>query len=179
MRNDAELLDHIFEHIDNSTTDLGDEEWFEPVENYASQARFDAERRLMRRLPIPFCPVAALPEPGSYVARSSAGVPIVVVRDLQGTIRAFRNACRHRGMQLADGTGCTKIFRCNYHGWAYRLDGQLEYVPHEHGFPDLDKSSNGLVPVHSVDIQSGLVFVTQDEPVGLGAFGIPAGSVNR
>ena len=169
MRNDAELLDHILNHIDNGTTDLGNEEWLEPVENYASQARFDAERRLMRRLPNPFCPVAALPEPGSYIARQSAGVPIVVVRDEQGTIRAFRNACRHRGMQLAEGTGCTKIFRCNYHGWAYRLDGRLEYVPHEHGFPDLDKRRNGLVPVHSVDIQSGLVFVTQDEPVGLGA----------
>ena len=169
MRNDAELLDHILNHIDNGTTDLGNEEWLEPVENYASQARFDAERRLMRRLPIPFCPVAALPEPGSYIARQSAGVPIVVVRDEQGTIRAFRNACRHRGMQLAEGTGCTKIFRCNYHGWAYRLDGRLEYVPHEHGFPDLDKRRNGLVPVHSIDIQSGLVFVTQDEPVGLGA----------
>ena len=169
MRNDAELLDHILNHIDNGTTDLGDEEWFEPVDHYASQTRFDAERRLMRRLPIPFCPVAALPEPGSYVARHSAGVPIVVVRDMRGTIRAFRNACRHRGMQLAEGSGCTKIFRCNYHGWAYRLDGRLEYVPHEHGFPDLDKDSNGLVPVHSVDVQSGLVFVTQDEPIGLGA----------
>ena len=169
MRNDAELLDHILNHIDNGSTDLGDEEWFEPVDHYASQTRFDAERRLMRRLPIPFCPVAALPEPGSYVARHSAGVPIVVVRDMQGTIRAFRNACRHRGMQLAEGSGCTKIFRCNYHGWAYRLDGRLEYVPHEHGFPDLDKDSNGLVPVHSVDVQSGLVFVTQDEPIGLGA----------
>jgi nitrite reductase/ring-hydroxylating ferredoxin subunit len=169
MRNDAELLDHILNHIDNGTTDLGDEEWFEPVDHYASQTRFDAERRLMRRLPIPFCPVAALPEPGSYVARHSAGVPIVVVRDMQGTIRAFRNACRHRGMQLAEGSGCTKIFRCNYHGWAYRLDGRLEYVPHEHGFPDLDKDSNGLVPVLSVDVQSGLVFVTQDEPIGLGA----------
>ena len=169
MRNDAELLDQILDHIDNSTTDLGDDEWFEPVENYASKERFDAERRLMRRLPIPFCPVAALPEPGSYVARHSAGVPIVVVRDLEGTIRAFRNACRHRGMQLAEGSGCTKIFRCNYHGWAYRLDGRLEYVPHEHGFPALDKGDSGLVPLHSVDVRSGLVFVTQDEPVGLGA----------
>ena len=169
MRNDAELLDQILDHIDNSTTDLGDDEWFEPVENYASKERFDAERRLMRRLPIPFCPVAALPESGSYVARHSAGVPIVVVRDLEGTIRAFRNACRHRGMQLAEGSGCTKIFRCNYHGWAYRLDGQLEYVPHEHGFPALDKGDSGLVPLHSVDVRSGLVFVTQDEPVGLGA----------
>ena len=169
MRNDAELLDHILNHIDNGTTDLGHEDWLEPVVNYSSQARFDAERRLMRRLPVPFCPVAALPEPGSYVARNSAGVPIVVVRDLDGTIRAFRNACRHRGMQLAEGSGCTKIFRCTYHGWAYRLDGRLEYVPHEHGFPDLDKDQNGLVPLHAVDIQGGLVFVTQDEPVGPGA----------
>lgn len=169
MRSDAELLDHILNHIDNGTTDLGDENWFEPVENYTSPLRFDAERRLMRRLPIPFCPVAALPSAGSYVARASAGVPLVVVRGLDGSIRAFRNACRHRGMQLADGSGCTKIFRCNYHGWAYRLDGRLEYVPHEHGFPDLDKNSNGLVPVHEVEIRSGLVFITQDEPVGLGA----------
>ena len=169
MQNDAELLDHILSHIDNGTTDLGDEDWHEPVANYSSQARFDAERRLMRRLPVPFCPLAALPELGSYVARSSAGVPIVVVRDLDGTIRAFRNACRHRGMQLAEGTGCTKIFRCTYHGWAYRLDGRLEYVPHEHGFPDLDKDNSGLVPVYAVDIQGGLVFVTQDEPVGPGA----------
>ena len=169
MRSDAELLDHILNHIDNGTTDLGDEDWFEPVENYTSPLRFDAERRLMRRLPIPFCPVAALPDAGSYVARASAGVPLVVVRGLDGSIRAFRNACRHRGMQLADGSGCTKIFRCNYHGWAYRLDGRLEYVPHEHGFPDLDKNSNGLVPVHEVEIRSGLVFITQDEPVGLGA----------
>ena len=169
MLSDAELLDHILNHIDNGTTDLGDEDWFEPVENYTSPLRFDAERRLMRRLPIPFCPVAALPSAGSYVARASAGVPLVVVRGLDGSIRAFRNACRHRGMQLADGSGCTKIFRCNYHGWAYRLDGRLEYVPHEHGFPDLDKNSNGLVPVHEVEIRSGLVFITQDEPIGLGA----------
>ena len=169
MRSDSELLDHILNHVDNGTTDLGDEDWFEPVENYTSPLRFDAERRLMRRLPIPFCPVAALPNAGSYVARASAGVPLVVVRGLDGSIRAFRNACRHRGMQLADGSGCTKIFRCNYHGWAYRLDGRLEYVPHEHGFPDLDKNSNGLVPVHEVEIRSGLVFITQDEPVGLGA----------
>lgn len=169
MLNDAELLDHILKHIDEGTTDLGDEDWHEPVENYASQTRFDAERQLMRRLPVAFCPVAALPENGSYVARASAGVPIVVVRDLSGTVRAFRNACRHRGMQLAEGSGCTKIFRCSYHGWAYRLDGRLEYVPHEHGFPDLDKDSTGLVPVHDVTIRNGLVFVTQDEPVGLGA----------
>ncbi len=169
MRNDAELLDHILNHIESGTTDLGEEDWSEPVVNYSSQERFDAEIRLMRRLPIPFCPVAVLAEPGDYVARVSAGVPIVVVRGDDGEIRAFRNACRHRGMQLAEGSGCTRIFRCTYHGWAYRLDGRLEYIPHEYGFPGLDKSENGLVPLHDVVVRSGLVFVTQDEPVGPGA----------
>ena len=169
MRNDAELLDHILAHIDNGTTDLGEEDWLEPVDNYRSQERFEAEIRLMRRLPIPFCPAVAVSEPGSYVARTSAGVPIVVVRDESGTIRAFRNACRHRGMQLAEGTGCTRIFRCTYHGRAYRLDGSLEYVPHGYGFPDLEKESHGLVPVQDVTVAGGLVFVTQDEPVGPGA----------
>ncbi len=169
MRSEAQLVEHILNLIDTKSTDLGEQDWREPVENYNSQARFDAEIRLMRRLPTAFCPVAALPDPGSYVARMSAGVPVVVVRGLDGEIRAFRNACRHRGMQLADGSGCTKIFRCTYHGWAYRLDGRLEYVPDEHGFPDLDKSSHGLVPLHDVTMQGGLVFITQDEPIGPGA----------
>ncbi|MEM9623346.1 MAG: Rieske 2Fe-2S domain-containing protein [Pseudomonadota bacterium] len=169
MRSDTQLIEHIFELIDNKTTDLGDEDWLEPVENYSSQERFNAELKLMRHLPIAFCPVAALPDPGSYVARTSAGVPIVVVRGLDGEIRAFRNACRHRGMQLAEGAGCTKIFRCTYHGWAYRLDGRLEYIPDDYGFPDLDKSTHGLVPVHDVTVRGGVVFVTQDQPVGEGA----------
>lgn len=169
MRNDAELIDHILELIDNGSTDMGDDVWYEPVEHYSCQQRFDAELRLMRRLPIPFCPVAALSEPGAYVARAAAGVPLVAVRGTDDTIRVFRNACRHRGMQLADGAGCTKIFRCTYHGWAYRLDGRLEHIPHQHGFPDLDKSTHGLVPVHAINIESGLVFVTQDQPVGPGA----------
>lgn len=169
MRSDTQLIDHIFDLIDQNATDMGDESWLEPVENYSSQERFETEIRLMRHLPLAYCPLAALGEPGSYVARVSAGVPIVVVRGLDGEIRAFRNACRHRGMQLAEGSGCTKIFRCTYHGWAYRLDGQLEYVPDEHGFPDLDKNTHRLVPVHDVVVRGGLVFVTQDEPIGAGA----------
>ena len=118
MRSDAQLIEHIFDLIDRDTTDMGQQDWLEPVDNYRSQARFEAEVRLMRRLPIAFCPAAAIAENGSYVARLSAGVPIVVVRGSDGVVRAFRNACRHRGMQLAQGSGCAKVFRCAYHGWA-------------------------------------------------------------
>ncbi len=169
MLSDTELIERILGHVEAGTTDMGEETWREPVENYSSQERFEAELSLMRHLPVPFCPAAALPDVGSYVARRAAGVPIVVVRGDDGKIRAFRNACRHRGMQLAAGSGCTKIFRCTYHGWAYRLDGRLEHIPHDHGFPDVNKSAHGLVPLRDVEVAGGLVFVTQDEPVGRGA----------
>ena len=42
-----------------------------------------------------------------------------------GVVRGFRNACRHRGMKLADGEGCTRAFACPYHAWTYGLDGGL------------------------------------------------------
>jgi choline monooxygenase len=171
---DSEVIDRVLNHIDNKTTDMGQEDWQEPVEHYRSIERFNAERALMRRLPIPFCPEAALPENGSYIARTAAGTPLIAVRGDDGVIRAFRNACRHRGMQVAlssgetGGTGCVKLFKCQYHGWAYGLDGTLQHVPHEHGFPDLDKETRPLVPVE-VEVSGGLVFITQEEPVGRGA----------
>jgi phenylpropionate dioxygenase-like ring-hydroxylating dioxygenase large terminal subunit len=64
-------------------------------------------------------------------------------------------------MQVAAGSGCAKSFVCGYHGWTYRLDGSLRHIPHEEGFPGLDKEKHGLVPVHAEE-RLGLVFVTQE-----------------
>ena len=165
LLSDHEVIERVFSHIDNRTTDEGDVLWCEPTVNYTSQERFRAELELLRRLPVVYCPSAALPEQGSYVARLAAGVPLVVVRGDDGVVRGFRNACRHRGMQVAEqGEGCARVFSCRYHGWTYRLDGRLEYIPHDHGFPGFDKSTNGLVPVHVLETQ-GLVFVSQDAPI--------------
>ena len=160
---DQSAVRRILAHIENRTTDLGTEVWREPVENYRSPERYAAEVALMRRFPVPFCPSASLPEAGSYVAREAAGVPLLVVRNPEGGVNAFRNACRHRGMQVAEDAGCKKAFACRYHGWTYGLDGALKRVPHEEGFPGLDKSQHGLVPVKAVE-KNGIVFVTQDSP---------------
>ncbi len=168
LLSDAEVIERVFQHIDQKTTDLGDEVWREPVENYRSRARFDAELRMLKHLPVPFCPSAALPESGSYVARESAGTPLIVVRGQDGVVRAFRNACRHRGRQLAEGSGCTRAFVCGYHGWAYRLDGRLQHIPHAEGFPNVDREAHGLVPV-TAEERGGVVFVTQEAPVSDGA----------
>jgi phenylpropionate dioxygenase-like ring-hydroxylating dioxygenase large terminal subunit len=158
------VVQRILDHIDAGTTDRADTSWREPVEHYRSAARLATEvEQVFRRHPTVFCPSAAVTEPGSYVAREAAGTPIVVVRDRDGRVRGFRNACRHRGMQVAEGAGCTRAFACRYHGWTYGLDGRLRHVPHEDGFPGLDYDTHGLVPVTTVE-RHGLVFVTQDEP---------------
>jgi phenylpropionate dioxygenase-like ring-hydroxylating dioxygenase large terminal subunit len=156
------IAQRVLDHIDHKTTDLSTACWREPVANYRSETRLGAElERVFRRVPTPFCPSAALPEVGSYVARDAAGTPILAVRGDDGVVRAFRNACRHRGAQLACGVGQEKGFVCRYHGWTYGLDGALRHVPHAEGFPGLNKSTRGLVAVDAVE-RGGLVHVTQD-----------------
>lgn len=158
---DQSVVKRILEHIERRTTDMGDEVWREPVEHYLSPERFAAEMALLRHYPVPFCPSAAIAGTGAYVAREAAGTPLVVVRDADGSVKAFRNACRHRGMQVAEGSGTKSAFACRYHGWTYGLDGALKRIPHEEGFPGLDKSTYGLVPVLA-DEREGLVFVSQE-----------------
>jgi phenylpropionate dioxygenase-like ring-hydroxylating dioxygenase large terminal subunit len=63
--------------------------------------------------------------PGSYLAASVGPIPVLVVRDEAGQLRAFLNACRHRGSPLAVDSGTARALQCPYHGWVYRLDGSL------------------------------------------------------
>jgi phenylpropionate dioxygenase-like ring-hydroxylating dioxygenase large terminal subunit len=173
---DQAVAQRVLDHIANKTTDLGESVWCEPVTNYRSAARLQAElERVLRRCPTPFCPSAALPEVGSFVAREAAGVPLLAVRGADGKVRAFRNACRHRGMQVATGTGCTRAFTCRYHGWTYNLEGELRHIPHEAGFPGFDREAHPLVPVAASE-RMGLVFLTQDAPA---LEGDPLGGLDR
>ena len=161
LADDPSVVQRILDHIDNRTTDLAGSVWREPVENYRSTARFDAELDLvLRRHPIPFCPSAALPDAGSYLARDAAGIPVIAVRGRDGIVRAFLNACSHRGTQVACGTGCAKALVCPYHGWTYDLDGGLRGVPHDHGFPGLDKNASGLTRFDATE-RGGVVCVAQ------------------
>jgi nitrite reductase/ring-hydroxylating ferredoxin subunit len=166
LLDETALAERIFEHIDAGTTDLGDTVWREPVSHYLSQERFEAECALIRRFPTPFCPSAALPEQGSYVARVAAGNPIVVTRDGDGSVRAFINACRHRGMQVAEGSGCSKALSCPYHGWTYGLDGSLKGIPGQSGFPELARSEHGLKAVSAIE-RGGIIYVQQEGDIDL------------
>ena len=161
LLDDLQVVRRIFDHIDNKTTDLGQEVWAEPVSNYQSQDRLEAELELIRRRFIVFCPSLSLAKTGDYLARDSAGVPLIAVRAEDGTAKVFKNTCRHRGVKLADGQGCKRALVCPYHGWTYGLDGQLKSIPHESGFPDVDVNTIGLVPVVSQEI-GGLIYICQN-----------------
>ncbi len=107
--------------------------------------------------------ISKLPQPGSYVTCWAGNQPVLVVRDEEGELRAFRNVCRHRGSMLLTGEGtCKQALRCRYHGWTYKLDGTLIGLPEVRAFgPDLDKSELGLMPAR-VEVMAGLVFVNLD-----------------
>ncbi len=69
--------------------------------------------------------IDAVPNPGDYLAVDTFAGPVLIVRDRQGTLRAFANSCRHRGARLLKGSGNCRGIVCPYHGWTYGLDGAL------------------------------------------------------
>lgn len=162
VADDVQIVRRVLAHIDAGTTDEG-EVWREPVENYLEPTRFADELRLLRSLPSVFIPSAAIPYRGDHVERVCFGTPLFAVRGNDGRARVFRNACRHRGMPLVEGTGCSRALVCRYHGWTYRLDGPLAHVPHANAFPDLNMSARGLVEVTSIEAD-GLIVIGALEP---------------
>ena len=96
-------------------------------------------------------------EPGSYATARAGHVPVVLVRDREGRLRAFLNVCRHRGHPLAAGSGRRETLQCPYHGWTYGLDGALKAAPRSRE-PGFEPDGIALRPV-SVDTWGPLVFV--------------------
>ena len=107
--------------------------------------------------------VSRLPNSGSYITAQAGSQPVLVVRDKDLNLRAYRNVCRHRASRLLSGSGqCKGAIRCRYHGWTYRFDGSLIGVPEALTFGErLDKSRLPLHPVR-VEEMCGLIFINLD-----------------
>jgi choline monooxygenase len=99
--------------------------------------------------------------PGSFFTCEAGDVPIVVLRDRDGGLRAFVNVCRHRGSLVCEGEGRRETLQCPYHAWTYDLDGSLRAAPRSDREPGFDKTELGLVPV-SVAAWGPFVFVNPD-----------------
>ena len=100
-------------------------------------------------------------DPESFFTADVTGEPIIVVRDKEGTLRAFSNVCRHRAGPIALGSGCKNVLRCQYHGWTYTLDGRLIGTPDVEGVEFFDRSNMGMVPLR-VETWEQFIFVNFD-----------------
>jgi choline monooxygenase len=100
--------------------------------------------------------------PGQFFTFELAGEPIVVVRGVDGELRAFYNVCRHHAAAVADAPcGTVQHLRCPYHGWTYGLDGTLKGTPEFIGVCNFKREENGLVPVR-VATWEQFIFVSLD-----------------
>jgi choline monooxygenase len=106
--------------------------------------------------------IDAIPEPGDWVEFSVGRLSAIILRDQDGTLRAFQNVCMHRGVELCSGagSGLTEL-RCVFHRWCWNLDGSLNEVPSRRDFGVIDTDEYALAPV-LVDTWGPLVFVNFD-----------------
>jgi phenylpropionate dioxygenase-like ring-hydroxylating dioxygenase large terminal subunit len=99
------------------------------------------------------------PEPGDYSAMDIGGVPTVVLRDDDGTLRAYANTCSHRGAQLLEGDGSCKRIRCPFHFWTYALGGAMVAAPSMGRTVDFDSADHSLVEFQLAE-HEGFAFVS-------------------
>ena len=95
LLDDNAVIERVLGHIRNRSTDMGEKVWREPVENYSSEKRFASELKMLRRATTAFCPSAALPEKGSYVAREVQCVADdgrIAIIAVQGGVKSEFNA---------------------------------------------------------------------------------------
>jgi phenylpropionate dioxygenase-like ring-hydroxylating dioxygenase large terminal subunit len=110
--------------------------------------------------------VSELPEAGSYFLFHQLDQSVIISRARDGAIRAFHNACRHRGSALLlEQKGKAMRFVCPYHAWGYSLEGELKSVPDQHDFTCLNKADNSLKPVRC-EVNRGMIFINFDESAG-------------
>jgi choline monooxygenase len=134
-----------------------------PTGRYTSQAFAAREAdRLWKQVWQMACRLEDIANPGDYVEYTVGDQSFLVVRGDDGAIRAFANACRHRGNTLRTGAGhCSSQIRCRYHGWAWTLDGCLADIPDRHLTVEVADADYHLAEA-AVGEWAGFVFLHPD-----------------
>jgi glycine betaine catabolism A len=153
---DAPMVDHL--------DGLGSAPWPTlPGTDYHAADVFALEReRVFSRSWICVGRAEQLPDAGDYLVTEVAAESPIVVRGVDGQLRAFANACRHRGTELLEGAGSTgRVIKCPYHAWTYSLDGRLVGSPNVGAADGIDRDEMGLWPVPIAE-HDGFVFLHLD-----------------
>ena len=158
---DGDVVDRLIQLIRDNGTDLAESALTVPTAHFVSRERAEAEIALMRSLPLIVGHVSDIPDPGSFFTRTILGIPLLVVRQKDGSVGVFRNMCRHRGGHVEPAEkGRKPIFMCQYHGWSYAAEGgALKGVPYEETGGKVDRRCNSLI-AFPAEVRHGLIFAT-------------------
>nr|PZM99773.1 MAG: ring-hydroxylating oxygenase subunit alpha [Thermocrispum agreste] len=121
-------------------------------------------------------------QPGDYVRKSIGPQDVVMTRDRDGRVHVLLNRCPHRGnLVCEDERGHSNSFRCPYHGWTFRNDGELLGYPYHQGYGGRGKLKQGMARAARVDSYRGFVFASlaDDGPTLREHLGHAAGEIDR
>ena len=163
----------LLSYLDTHTTAMLESIYRNPVSDYTCPRQAELEREVFfRRGPINIGLGCLLPNPGDWMTHDYSGVPILLVRQPDGSLSASLNVCRHRGARVAEGCGSgAGSFSCPYHGWTYGLDGTLVARPDQRSFTGLDRTMAGLRALPVVE-KYGMVWVCPTPGVTLDVDGL-------
>jgi phenylpropionate dioxygenase-like ring-hydroxylating dioxygenase large terminal subunit len=157
---EVDIAERLLSHLRAGTADSAETDLRLPAWHYFDEGHAARERALFFASPLLATVSSALPAPGSFVTLDLVGVPLLLVRQDDGSLAGFRNVCRHRGGPVEQqACGSRRVFTCRYHGWTYERDGGLRNVPYPEGFDSVEPACHGLVPIGAAE-RNGLVFVT-------------------
>jgi phenylpropionate dioxygenase-like ring-hydroxylating dioxygenase large terminal subunit len=133
--------------------------WTPPASWYTRSEFLDLEREsVFRRTWQAVGRLDQVPRAGDYFTGCLVDDPYVVLRDRDGTLRAFHNVCRHHAAEICSGDGNLTELVCPYHGWTYRLDGGLTRAPRLGKSAVFDRDRFSLTPI-AVQAWGPLVFI--------------------
>lgn len=153
-----EILQRINRFYDDGATTLADDEMYHRATTYNDPAYLAREREVLRKFPVIIGHSDAVPNAGDFFTDNNLGLPILVSRQPDGSLRAFLNVCRHRGSPVCnEASGNRRTFVCPYHAWSYRADGTLLQAP-KNAFPGFVRGGHGLVQL-PVQERHGFIWV--------------------
>jgi benzoate/toluate 1,2-dioxygenase subunit alpha len=136
---------------------------------YTDEQVFDLEMRLIyERNWVFLCHESQISKHGDYFSTHIGRQPVLVVRDKDGSIKGFINACAHRGALLTDRRqGNATTLRCRFHGWCYNTQGRCTRIKNEEsGWPGgVDREQFSLKRVAHVASYGSFVFGCLEENV--------------
>jgi phenylpropionate dioxygenase-like ring-hydroxylating dioxygenase large terminal subunit len=152
------LIRRLIERVESNTSDLAPEPLNETASFFLCPERFKKEKQqFFLDTPQVIGFAGELAAPNSFLTSDVCGVPVLVLRDSQGVLRAFINACAHKGARVAQGRGVQPRFSCRFHGWTYADSGALYGRPQADCFAS-DQDQRGLQALPVSD-RSGLIVV--------------------